>query len=582
MPKKLTELSYSWDYPDDCDYCCAFFLSWGTEPEGGRGFPAFPPLESKEEPAAEKRWWIRRSGGFCSRAAMKPVPLTAETKAALKDLGAVAVRDEPARFRQPGHDCRWDLELQFEDGTEKHSSGTRFPLGGARLERLLDVLYDAAERAAAPDKPDEPDEDGKFWPGEAVALEIRLGRFRAAGSRERHFIIRRETEGDVLYDLSDGMPEKGVPAENPCLPHASRIWESASMMASDPRRVLNCEFRLTRADGQTLKWAANEKEAAPFDLLELISDCFPGLRIFEVPEGCRSRQRLSRFRETDPVLFWASLALDEELFGNVLQHGGLKTFHLHGVLKSVREALKADDPRCARLLARSLETEGESCPAEALRLYRKAAEAGDARAMYRLYELYADGDAVRQDDKASFSWCLKAAEAGCEDAFYDTACCYQEGTGVRKDPAKALLWFRKGAEAGDPACWHALGCAYDAGENPARDPEVAAECFRKGHVLGHALSTLRFGHCCFLGRGVKKNRRKAASLFHEAARRGLLPAQVSYASCLLYGSGIPVDKTEALRWCRLAAEQGNEAARQTCEILEEELGIASTGEEPED
>lgn len=572
MPKKLTELSYGWVYPSDCDHDCSLILSWGPNPDDYGSFRGFPPLERKEEPAAEKRWWIRRVGFFCRQEAM-PIPLTAKTKAALRELAAVTVRDERARFRQPGHDCHWDLELQFEDGTKKFSFGKRFPMGGARLERLFDMLYEAAEKAAAPGKPDEDDE---LWRGEAVALEVRLGRFRAAGSRERHFIIRREAGGDVLYDLSDGIPAKGIPAESPCLLHAghgSEIWESVRMMAPDPRRVLNCEFRLTRSDGETAAWAADEREAAALDFLELINDCFPKLRILEVPEGCRSRQRLSRFRETDPVLFWASQALDEELFGDVLQHG---------VLQSVREALKADNPRCARLLARFLEAGEKSCPSEALRLYRKAAGAGDARAMFRLSELYADGNAVRKNNKTAFSWCLKAAEAGCEDAFYETAFRYQEGTGVEKDPARALLWFRKGAEAGDPACWHALGCAYDAGENPARDPEVAAECFRKGHVLGHALSTLRFGHCCFLGRGVKKNRRKAASLFHEAARRGLLPAQVSYASCLLYGSGIPVDKTEALRWCRLAAEQGNEAARQTCEILEEELGIASTGEEPED
>ena len=572
MPKKLTELIYGWDYPGACDSGVSFILSWGPNPDAPGSFRGFPPLERKEEPAAEKRWWIRRVGFFCRQEAW-PVPLTAKTKAALRELAAVTVRDESARFRQPGYDCHWDLELQFGDGTAKRFSGKRFPLGGARAKRLFGVLYDAAEKAAAPGKPDEPDKDGELSRAEAVALEVRLGRFRAAGSRERHFIIRREAGGDVLYDLSDGIPKKGVPAESPCLLHAWEIEESVHMMAPDPRRVLNCEFRLTRSDGETVKWAADEREAATLDFLELINDCFPKLRILEVPEGCRSRQRLSRFRETDPVLFWASLALDEELFERVQQRE---------VLQLAREILKADDPRCTRLLARSLEAERESCPPEALRLYRKAAEAGDARAMFRLSELYADGNAVRKNNKTAFSWCLKAAEAGCEDAFYETAFRYQEGTGVEKDSARALLWFRKGAEAGDPACWHALGCAYDAGESAARDPEAAAECFRKGHVLGHALSTLRFGHCCFIGRGGKKNRRKAASLFHEAARRGLLPAQVSYASCLLYGSGIPVDKTEALRWCRLAAEQGNEAARQTCEILEEELGIASTGEEPED
>lgn len=47
---------------------------------------------------------------------------------------------------------------------------------------------------------------------------------------------------------------------------------------------------------------------------------------------------------------------------------------------------------------------------------RKAAEQGDAKAMYNLGACYFDGTGVKRDEAEAMKWCRKAAELGHEMA----------------------------------------------------------------------------------------------------------------------------------------------------------------------
>lgn len=81
----------------------------------------------------------------------------------------------------------------------------------------------------------------------------------------------------------------------------------------------------------------------------------------------------------------------------------------------------------------------------AVRLFRQAAGAGDARAKYCLGECFRCGNGVPRDRNAAFKWYLAAAESGNEDAYYTVACCYHTGDGVAADPEKAAAWLEKAA-----------------------------------------------------------------------------------------------------------------------------------------
>lgn len=58
---------------------------------------------------------------------------------------------------------------------------------------------------------------------------------------------------------------------------------------------------------------------------------------------------------------------------------------------------------------------------EAAALYRKAADNGDAYAMWRLAECYSNGNGIEFDKKKAYDWIVKSAKAGQEEAKVDLA-----------------------------------------------------------------------------------------------------------------------------------------------------------------
>jgi hypothetical protein len=71
--------------------------------------------------------------------------------------------------------------------------------------------------------------------------------------------------------------------------------------------------------------------------------------------------------------------------------------------------------------------------AEALKQYRKAAAQGDARAKYKLGEMYLAGEGVTQDFTEALRWYREAAEQGNADAMYKLSC------EDRPPPAKSCM-----------------------------------------------------------------------------------------------------------------------------------------------
>ena len=79
----------------------------------------------------------------------------------------------------------------------------------------------------------------------------------------------------------------------------------------------------------------------------------------------------------------------------------------------------------------------------------KKAEAGDAKAQFRLAECYEDGNGVTQDYKEAVKWYAKSAEQGDAMAQCQLGGCYYNGIGVDKDEKEAVKWYTKSAEQGD-------------------------------------------------------------------------------------------------------------------------------------
>jgi predicted Ser/Thr protein kinase len=87
--------------------------------------------------------------------------------------------------------------------------------------------------------------------------------------------------------------------------------------------------------------------------------------------------------------------------------------------------------------------------AEAISLYRRGAEKGDANSMYSLGILYSQGLGVPADYSTARSWYQKASEHGYKTALYSIGLLYFEGgPGMPKDCAAARQWLSQAVARG--------------------------------------------------------------------------------------------------------------------------------------
>lgn len=171
-------------------------------------------------------------------------------------------------------------------------------------------------------------------------------------------------------------------------------------------------------------------------------------------------------------------------------------------------------------VAKAKELEGSNNPDEMLKMYQRAALAGDSEANIRLGDLYFTGDVGVKNQVEAFKYYRNAAQLKNPKAYFKMGYCFERGHGVAANNQEAARWYEKGADAGDLNCMANLARFYETGA------------------------------------GVDKNLEKAAKLYRTAAEQGEPFAQLSLGSMYRTGNGVKQDLIEAYRWVALAAEKG--------------------------
>lgn len=97
-------------------------------------------------------------------------------------------------------------------------------------------------------------------------------------------------------------------------------------------------------------------------------------------------------------------------------------------------------------------------------MIQKAAEAGDAKAQFRLALMHDAGMGVVQNPAQAARWFLRAAEQGHVEAQYNLATMYDTGHGVAQDYAEAASWYRAAAGQGYASAQKNLGVKYGLGQ----------------------------------------------------------------------------------------------------------------------
>ena len=114
-------------------------------------------------------------------------------------------------------------------------------------------------------------------------------------------------------------------------------------------------------------------------------------------------------------------------------------------------------------------------------IWRPLADDGDARAQYRLANLYARGEGVVRDPNAALAWFNRSALAGEPRAQYHLGLIHLNGDLVERDLVQAYVWFSRAAQTfsdGDERqrAEHAqtsLRAAMDTGQQQAADAALA-------------------------------------------------------------------------------------------------------------
>ncbi len=222
---------------------------------------------------------------------------------------------------------------------------------------------------------------------------------------------------------------------------------------------------------------------------------------------------------------------------------------LGGMYATGRGVLK-NDGQAVRWFLRASE-QGNAIAQDSLRLtadqgataavgwLRQAAEGGQLDAQVNLADMYATGRGVVQDDGEAVRWFRLAAEKGHGPSMTALAGRYLNGRGVPLDVIEGMRWYRMAAERGNVEVLEFLRT-------------TAA-----GPVHGNIDAQVALGELYFSGRGVLRDPTEAVRWYRMAAQEGYVPAQVGLADRYFFGRGIAKDLEEAARWYRMAAQEGD-------------------------
>lgn len=147
---------------------------------------------------------------------------------------------------------------------------------------------------------------------------------------------------------------------------------------------------------------------------------------------------------------------------------------------------------------------------------RKKASAGDVEVQFKLGQMFAKGDVVKQDYDEAVRWLSTASDQEHLEALTLLGMMYLHGKGVSQSYEKAVKYLGKAAVKGKASAQFWLGMMYERGDEDER-----------------------------------------AKWFRLAAEQGFPLAQFYLGTMYVTGAGAPQDYIEGYKWLTLAAAQGS-------------------------
>jgi uncharacterized caspase-like protein len=182
--------------------------------------------------------------------------------------------------------------------------------------------------------------------------------------------------------------------------------------------------------------------------------------------------------------------------------------HAAQALDACQQAASAhpEVPHVVALLARATFADGRV--EDAATLYRKAADAGDARAMVSLGLLLEAGDHAPKDVKAAYALYEKAAGQGNADGAINLGFALAEGKLVEKDVPRAFALFQRASQSGSARATYDLAKLIEDGIGGKRSEAV--DLFKQAASMGEPEGFRAAAVLLDEGRSVAKDANGAA------------------------------------------------------------------------
>lgn len=214
---------------------------------------------------------------------------------------------------------------------------------------------------------------------------------------------------------------------------------------------------------------------------------------------------------------------------------------------------------------------------EAEKWYRKAAKIGHTGAQFALGELYDYNDGVE-----AVKWFRMAAEQGDAKAQLGLSRHYFRGDGVPHDDEQGARWARMAAEQGNASGMSVLAGCYYLGDGVPKDIVEGARWERMAAENGDGWTQIQYAKHLMSGLHMTQNQAEAIRWLLRAAgndkKTGGVEAQARLGFLYLNGyQKVAKDEVLALKWLRMAAEQGDLESRRALQDLQKQIDSRKAG-----
>lgn len=194
-----------------------------------------------------------------------------------------------------------------------------------------------------------------------------------------------------------------------------------------------------------------------------------------------------------------------------------------------------------------------------MRLYKIAADKGNAVAQCAMGIAYQRGKDLPHNEEASIKYLKLAANQGDGQALYELACFhkddYEKNSVLLRDRTKEYEYFKKSVENGFTPALEFLGGCYQLGIGTDKNDYKAFECFKKAADKGYPHSMFECAMSMKNGTGTEVDTQGAWNYLNKSAANGDIFAKHFLALAYFEGDGVRQNFDIAFKLFKEAANE---------------------------